>query len=102
MPRILVAEDDPELRKVVVESFRKDGYEVLEAEDGCGLFEVIAEALGRPSSSTTLHLIVSDVRMPSRSGLDVLELLAADLRLPPLVLLTTFPRTPRFETGPWG
>jgi CheY-like chemotaxis protein len=91
VPRILVAEDDAEMRRVVVESFRKDGHQVLEAEDGLRLFEVVAAALGRPSSSTTLHLIVSDVRMPSRSGLDVLEHFAADLWLPPLVLITAFP-----------
>ncbi len=79
------------MRRVLVESFRKDGHEVLEAEDGLRLFDMVATALGRPSSSTPLHLIVSDVRMPSYSGLDVLELFAADLWLPPIVLVTAFP-----------
>jgi CheY-like chemotaxis protein len=89
--RILVAEDDPEMRRLVVESFRRDGHEVLEVEDGRQMFDVIAAAIGRSSASACIDLIVSDVRMPPCGGLDVVELFAMDLWLPPLLLITGFP-----------
>jgi CheY-like chemotaxis protein len=91
MHRILVAEDDPEMRRLVVESFRKDGHDVLEVENGGQMRGAIAAAIGRSSPSATIHLIVSDLWMPPCSGLDVVELFAMDLWLPPLLLITALP-----------
>jgi DNA-binding response OmpR family regulator len=50
VPRILVVEDDHDMRKLVIESFRKAGHEVLEAEHGRSWFDTIAASLGRPLS----------------------------------------------------
>ena len=82
--RILVAEDDAEMRRLVVEILRKDGHEVLEAEDGRGLVAALADSLSFPA----LDLIVSDVRMPVHNGLEVLEQLAQG-RLS-VILMTAF------------
>ncbi len=51
-PRILVAEDDPEMRRLVVEALREDGYDVLEARDGGRLLVELARELAAARGRT--------------------------------------------------
>jgi DNA-binding response OmpR family regulator len=79
--RVLVCDDEPVLRALVRASLEPD-YEIFEAQDGC---EVLGLALDqRPD------LIVLDMMMPGKSGLDVLAELRADATLAhtPVVMLT--------------
>jgi two-component system chemotaxis response regulator CheY len=87
--RILVAEDDLEMRCLVVEALRKDGYEVIEAEDGGRLFELLVAALRKPLAS--IDLVVADVRMPVCNALEVLEAFLRAAFCPPIILMTAFP-----------
>ena len=64
--RILVAEDDPEMLTLIVEAFRKDGYEVQAAHDGGRLLVQLTH--GPRCNYEHVDLIVSDVRMPICSG----------------------------------
>lgn len=90
MCHVLVAEDDREMRRLVVEALRKDGHLVLEAADGAGLVEALAEALGEDPGDARVDVVVSDVRMPGFTGLEVAEyLFLADQRLP-FILMTAF------------
>jgi DNA-binding NarL/FixJ family response regulator len=60
-----------------------DGIEVVaEAEDG--------EAAVAAVLSSNPDVLLLDVRMPKLNGVDVLEVLAKQNRLPPTLLLTTF------------
>jgi DNA-binding response OmpR family regulator len=68
--RILVADDEPHIRAVVRAYLEREGYEVLEAEDGETALE-----LGR---NDTLDLLVLDVMLPGRSGFDVLRALRSE------------------------
>jgi two-component system, response regulator, stage 0 sporulation protein F len=89
--RVLVAEDDPATRELFAWSFRRDGFDVVEACDGVELFEAIEAAVhvgGR--EGPPLSLIVSDVRMPGLSGLDVLWILRAGRWRVPVILTTAF------------
>jgi two-component system OmpR family response regulator len=61
--RILIVEDDRELRPVISEYLRSDGYLTLEAGDGAEALRLWAEH--RPD------LIVLDWMLPGMSGLDV-------------------------------
>jgi two-component system, OmpR family, KDP operon response regulator KdpE len=63
--RILVAEDDPELRGLVSEYLRGEGFEVTEAEDG-------AAAL-REARAAGPDVLVLDLNMPHMDGAAVLE-----------------------------
>jgi two-component system cell cycle response regulator CpdR len=90
MGRVLVAEDDPEMRRLVVEALRKDGHEVQEAADGGRLLVHIAEEFQRDASLALIDVIVSDVRMPVCSGLDLLERLVEARWHVPFVLMTAF------------
>jgi PAS domain S-box-containing protein len=59
--RVLVAEDDPAVRRVVVETLTRAGLEVVAAGDG-------REALQRLLAGPSPDLVVTDVRMPGLSG----------------------------------
>jgi CheY-like chemotaxis protein len=72
-PRILVCDNEEALRDLVRASLSREGYEIEEARDGD---EALALALSlRPD------LIVLDVMMPGRSGIDVLTQLRSDSEL---------------------
>jgi signal transduction histidine kinase/AraC-like DNA-binding protein len=64
--RILVAEDQPDLRKFIVSLFASE-YDVIEAEDGQDAVEKARTFLP--------DLVISDVMMPQMSGFEVAELL---------------------------
>jgi CheY-like chemotaxis protein len=90
MCRVLVAEDDPEMRRLVVEALRKDGHEVTEAADGGQLVVQIAEEFHRDPSLSLVDVIVSDLRMPVCSGLELLERLVDEHWRVPMILMTAF------------
>ena len=88
--RVLLAEDDPEMRWALAWYLRHDGYEVLEVKDGTELEAVIRAATEGTYGDEPVDLVVSDVRMPGKSSLEVLR----DLRrldwVVPIVLITAF------------
>ncbi len=87
-PRVLVAEDDVEMRRLVVEVLRKEGYSVSEATDGGRLLVEIAQQAA--TNYEDVDLIVSDVRMPICSGLQIVEALRSAHCATPIVLMTAF------------
>jgi two-component system nitrogen regulation response regulator GlnG len=90
MARVLVAEDDPDMRDLVVEALRKDGYEVEQAVDGAELFVRIAESIVREPSGASFDVVVSDVRMPGGTALELVERLVFTPRRIPFILMTAF------------
>jgi CheY-like chemotaxis protein len=70
-PRVLLAEDDPDLRGLLTEALRMDGLSVIPAKNGIALLDQIGSALlfGDPEP---IDLVVSDIRMPGLTGLQVL------------------------------
>jgi len=62
---ILFVDDDAELRTIVREQLAMEGYEVDEAEDGLKAMEMVKEG--------TYALVLLDITMPGKSGLDVLK-----------------------------
>ena len=68
--RVLVADDDPDIREIVELNFLLEGFEVLTAADGRE-----AEAMTRLNQP---DVVVLDIMMPERDGLDVLTALRAD------------------------
>jgi DNA-binding response OmpR family regulator len=88
-PRVLVADDDAEMRSLVAESLRKDDYDVVEEADGGRLLVRIAAIYTLGDTRDPVDLIVSDIRMPVCSGLDILGLRDAHWRTP-VILMTAF------------
>jgi DNA-binding response OmpR family regulator len=87
-PTAVVAEDDAALRDVIVAALRADGFLVSTARDGRELLEIVRAAACE--DGTPPDLIVSDVRMPSLSGLDALTELGALLRETRVLVMTAF------------
>lgn len=89
-PRILLAEDDADMRKLVAAMLRKRGYEVIEARDGAQLANFVNSMLMSGTFHPPPDLIVSDICMPGFSGLEVLaSLRRLDWRTR-VILLTGF------------
>jgi DNA-binding response OmpR family regulator len=81
---VLLADDDDDLREVLALGLRMHGFEVLEVVDGNELCAHLRACLVPPD------VIVSDVRMPGMTGLDVLQS-ARLLDEVPLILMTGAP-----------
>ncbi len=80
--RVLVAEDEAIIRLDLVEMLREEGYDVVgEAENGQVAVERAVEL--RPD------LVIMDVKMPVRNGLDAATEIARE-RIAPVVMLTAF------------
>jgi CheY-like chemotaxis protein len=88
--RVLLAEDDAEMRRVVGDALRGDGYEVVEAVDGGRLLVDIAARLKGGDGAGSVDLIVSDIRMPICTGLQILAALRDARWRTPVILMTAF------------
>jgi two-component system OmpR family response regulator len=76
--RLLVVEDEPELRRVVAQALREAGYAVDEAADGDeGLYK---------ATSWDYDAVVLDLMLPGRDGWAVLEALRRGKKTPVLIL----------------
>jgi CheY-like chemotaxis protein len=86
--RVLVAEDDREMRRIIVETLRRDGHDVHDVEDGAAL--LIELARNSRFHYHAVDVVVADVRMPLCSGLQALETIRTVRSQLPFVLLTAF------------
>jgi CheY-like chemotaxis protein len=85
---VLIAEDDAQMRSMLADELRRDGYEVLESHDGTAAAELLARLRSRPDEAP--ELVVTDICMPSRTGLELLaELRKTESRIP-VILITAF------------
>jgi len=83
-PTILVTEDEPMVRIVVVETLQDAGYNVREASDGVEALEIL--------EASQIDLLITDIQMPRMNGYQLAE--AAMARWPNLkiVLVTGYAR----------
>ena len=88
--RLLLAEDDPELRHLLATVLRRDGHHVTEARSGIELLDWVAAELDEHGSLDRFDLIISDIRLPGFSGLDMLASLRTAECPVPVVLITAF------------
>jgi DNA-binding response OmpR family regulator len=78
--KILIVEDEPNMVMGLTDNFELEGYEVISANDGeAGLSKAIGE---KPD------LVILDIMMPKKSGLDVCKELRAKGYTMPVVMLT--------------
>ncbi len=88
--RILVAEDQPDLRRLLGAALRRDGHAVVEARDGAELLEALASTLIEPDASP-FDLVVCEQTLPGMPGISVLAGLRSRDRATPFILVTDNP-----------
>ncbi|MEX2216358.1 MAG: response regulator transcription factor [Phycisphaeraceae bacterium] len=77
---LLVVEDDPAIRRGIVDALKFEGYQVFEAADG---------AAGLTSAlQLNCHLILLDLVLPKRDGLSILKEVRAARPTLPVIILT--------------
>ena len=93
MARILVADDDIDIRELVEFKLSTLGHEIVVVADGAAAVEACREQ--RPD------LAVLDVMMPGVSGLEAIRVIRADPNLAdlPVILLTARAQESDVETG---
>lgn len=114
-PLVVLAEDDDEMRHLIARKLRRAGYDVVEARNGAELALLIEDGrlggtlrdagdgeagasvpmsgrLGRPHEppGRAIELIVSDIRMPGITGLEVVQLVRGTDWSVPIILITAF------------
>ncbi|MFL5345099.1 MAG: response regulator [Hyalangium sp.] len=87
--RVLLAEDQPEMRSLIRSALVRDGYEVIEAEDGPAVIRAIISGLVEERARAP-DLIITDMRMPGYTGLEVLARLRREDWPTPVILITAF------------
>ncbi|MBU1144335.1 MAG: response regulator transcription factor [Firmicutes bacterium] len=78
---VLVADDEFRIRKLLVEFLQREGYKVIEAEDGEQAIDLLFD------SKTKIDLVILDVMMPKYDGWFVLERIR-EFSTVPVVMLT--------------
>jgi CheY-like chemotaxis protein len=64
---ILIVDDEPEVRTVVAEFLEDFGYRVVQAGGG-------SQALSRLRDNPAVRLLITDIRMPEMSGIELADL----------------------------
>jgi DNA-binding NtrC family response regulator len=83
MEKVLVVEDEKDVREVVSEMLKGWGYEPVVAENGKVGLDMFRSHL--------FSLVITDIRMPVMDGLDMLKLIRKDDPKIPIVVITGYP-----------
>ena len=77
--RVLVADDELNMRRVLEAILRREGYDVVTAANGI-------EALG--GMNANVHTVITDLKMPGLDGMALLKKLSVDYPDVPVVMIT--------------
>jgi len=86
--RVLLADDDDDMRTLLATLLRRVGFQVAEASDGDELLSLFGRVWENGASQSLL--IVSDIGMPHRDGIEVTRQLRAAAPTVPVILVTAF------------
>lgn len=91
--RLLIVEDDQDLRELYVEVLRDEGFEVAEAADG--------QAGMEKAKAGNYDLLLLDIMLPKVDGLQILKAVkeSAELSKIPVVMLTNLGRESIIKEG---
>jgi CheY-like chemotaxis protein len=77
---ILIADDDPDVREILKHTLERAGYITAEAVDGCEALMAVR--------TMQFDLLITDLAMPERDGLELLEALRFERRVPKVIALS--------------
>jgi len=85
--RVLIMDDEPDIRKVVRLTLEKAGYEVMEADDG----EQGIQEIQRDENPILMDAIICDIRMPKITGVEAIQYFQTQYPRVPLIVMTGHP-----------
>ena len=85
--RVLIVDDERDIRKVVRLHLEKAGYEVQEAENG----EDAIRILNSGDNPVCVDTIICDIRMPKINGVEAIQYFRKEYPSLPVIVLTGFP-----------
>lgn len=80
--RLLVVDDEVEIRELLSRHFRYLGYEVVVAQDGVDALEKMEQS--------RIDVVISDIRMPRMDGVALLERLRREYPMVRIVMMTGY------------
>jgi two-component system, chemotaxis family, chemotaxis protein CheY len=89
MPRILVIDDEQEIRSIVNHHLANANYEVVEAEQG----EEAIEMINTGDNPLRIDAAICDIRMPKVNGMEAISYFQKEYPTLPLIVMTGFPDT---------
>ncbi len=78
--RILVADDELNLRRVLVALLRRDGHDVVQASNGSEAIERLGD----------VDVVITDLRMPQADGMEVLRTATKNFPQTPVIMITAY------------
>ena len=81
--KILLVDDDPAIRRILLRLLTEEGYNVIPAADGLKALDLAAV--------TRFDVVLLDLNMPGKSGWDTFEHLTAKDPLLPIIVITAKP-----------
>src|SRR5262245_22194595 len=78
--KILVADDEVNLRRVLTAMLKRDGHEVVQASSGMEAMEHIGD----------VDVVITDLRMPGADGMEVLRAAAKHHPHVPVIMITAY------------
>ena len=83
MRKILIVDDEPAIRKLYQAEFKEDGYEVVLADNG-------NSALATVDDNQDIDLVILDIKMDGKDGLEVLDTIREKHRDIPVILNSAY------------
>jgi two-component system cell cycle response regulator CpdR len=84
MPRVLIADDEDSMRRLVARAIAMDGHDVVTAEDGAEALDILERERG------AFDLLLTDIQMPIMDGIALALMVARDFPDLTILLMTGF------------
>jgi DNA-binding NtrC family response regulator len=82
MERVLIVEDNESMAQMLKQTLELEGYEVIVARDGVEGIRVIKD--------TKVHIVITDLKLPKKDGLKVLQASKEENPLVPVIVMTAY------------
>ena len=84
MPRVLIADDEDSMRRLVARAIGMDGHTIVTAQDGAEALEILIREAG------AFDLLLTDIQMPVMDGIALALTAARDFPDLTILLMTGF------------
>ncbi|MFO0723458.1 MAG: response regulator [Myxococcota bacterium] len=90
IPKVIVADDDAEMRSLIATALRRQRCEVIETKNGFEMLDELCSGLFDAKAEAPADLIISDLRMPGVTGMSLLAGLRSAGWNTPFILITAY------------